>query len=160
MPRTSNLWISGLTRSRLSYMGKYAERDLNFYCTVSAIYSYNVLPHCVILYKKNVWVRASRCEHIILSISSTAIFSILIKKIIITWYMLDATNIPRGNRIQCESQKRILSELIVNPPPPSSKFLLQNLQFIQHWVVYTLTLCVVVITIQFTTTMALLCNAI
>ena len=32
--RTSNLWISSLIRSLLSYVGRYVEWDLNFYCTV------------------------------------------------------------------------------------------------------------------------------
>ena len=32
--RTSNFWISSLTRSLLSYVGRYVEWDLNFYCTV------------------------------------------------------------------------------------------------------------------------------
>ena len=32
--RTSNLWIPSPTRSLLSYVGRYVEWDLNFYCTV------------------------------------------------------------------------------------------------------------------------------
>ena len=32
--RTSNLWISSLTHSLLSYVGRYVEWDLNFYCTL------------------------------------------------------------------------------------------------------------------------------
>ena len=32
--RTSNLWIPSLTRSLLSYVGRYVEWDLNFYCTL------------------------------------------------------------------------------------------------------------------------------
>ena len=32
--RTSNLWIPSLTRSPLSYLGRYVERDLKFYCRV------------------------------------------------------------------------------------------------------------------------------
>ena len=32
--RTSNLWIPSLTRSPLSYLGRYVEWDLNVYCTV------------------------------------------------------------------------------------------------------------------------------
>ena len=32
--RTSDLWISSLTHSRLSQAGWYVEWDLNFYCTV------------------------------------------------------------------------------------------------------------------------------
>ena len=43
-------------------------------------------------------MRASRSEHIILQISSTAIFSVLIK---IIRYMLDATSLPRGYAVRC-----------------------------------------------------------
>ena len=43
--RTSNLWITGLTRSQLNYIGRYVEWELIFYCTV--LYSYNVTPHCI-----------------------------------------------------------------------------------------------------------------
>ena len=48
---------------------------------------------------KYVCARASRCEHIILPISSTAIFSVLIKKKI--RYMLDATSLPRRFAVMC-----------------------------------------------------------
>ena len=32
--RTRDLWISSLARSPLSYIGRYVEWDLNFYCTL------------------------------------------------------------------------------------------------------------------------------
>ena len=32
--RTSNLWIPSLIRSLLSYVERYVDWDLNFYCTV------------------------------------------------------------------------------------------------------------------------------
>ena len=66
----------------------------------------NYFPNCtslrhaciIILCKRYLWARASRCEHIILPISSTAIFSVLIK---IIWYMLDTTAPPRGSALRC-----------------------------------------------------------
>ena len=88
--RTSDLWISSLTRSRLSW---YVEWDSNFYCTFIFIFIATMLYVAVSCMHNNViskyvWAYASRCEHIILPISSTTIFSVLIKTIL---YMPDAT---------------------------------------------------------------------
>ena len=49
--RTSNIWITVQTRSLLSYVGRYVEWDLNFYCTMQYV-------HVV----TNLHVTAS-CEH-------------------------------------------------------------------------------------------------
>ena len=37
LTRTINLWIPSLTRSLLSYVGRYVEWDLNLYCTLLCI---------------------------------------------------------------------------------------------------------------------------
>ena len=82
--RTSNLWIKVILLSQLSYVGRYVEWDLNIINTVqrlSLLRSYTSLRHeCIlILLKRYVWTRSSRCEHLILPITSTAIF--LIKRL-------------------------------------------------------------------------------
>ena len=89
--RSSDLWISSLTCSRLSWAGWYVEWDLNFCCTVlfiaTMLYVAVSCMHNNVIYKY-VWACTSRCEQIILPISSTTLFSVLIKTI---WYLPDAT---------------------------------------------------------------------